>query len=110
MLNLFYETTLLVLRTINTDIYLGFRIFDAILNYLEYLKKKIEVYAYSSRDIILKTCNKASSKLAKYYSRTELVVKINVDIEVKILENACSLALNTFLLLYKLLLRSIISH
>jgi len=40
----------------------------------------------------------------------KLVVKVNVNIEIKVLKNAYFLALNIFLLLYKLLLRSIISH
>jgi len=43
MLNSFYEYILIVLQTINTNIYLRFRIFDAIYNYLEYLKKQLKL-------------------------------------------------------------------
>jgi len=71
MLNFFYECTLIVLRTININIYLEFRIFDAIFNYLKYLEKIIRVNIYFLTNIVLKTCNKVSTKLAKYYSRIE---------------------------------------
>jgi len=57
MLNFFYECTLIVLRTINTSIYLEFRVFDAMFNYLEHLKKIIRINVYFSKDIVLKTCN-----------------------------------------------------
>jgi len=71
ILNSFYKCTLIVSRTINIDIYLEFRIFDAIFNYLKYLEKIIRVNIYFLIDIVLKTCNKASTKLAKYYLRTK---------------------------------------
>jgi len=71
ILNFFYEYTLIVSRTININIYLEFRVFDAIFNYLKYLKKIIRINIYFSKDIVLKICNKALTKLAKYYSRTK---------------------------------------
>jgi len=40
-------------------------------NYLEHLKKIIKVNIYSLIDIVFKTCNKASTKLAKYYLKTK---------------------------------------
>ncbi len=40
-------------------------------NYLEHLKKIIRINIYFLKDIILKACNKASTKLAKYYSKTK---------------------------------------
>jgi len=71
MLNSFYKCILIVSRTINISIYLEFRIFDAIFNYLKYLEKIIKVNIYSLINIVFKTCNKASTKLAKYYLRTK---------------------------------------
>ena len=76
ILNSFYKYALFVLRTINIDIYLEFRIFDAIFNYLEYLKKIIKVNIHLLIDIKIKTCNKVSTKLAKYYSRIKELEKI----------------------------------
>ncbi len=70
-MNFFYKYTLIVSRTINVNIYLKFRVFDAIFNYFNYLKKTITNYSYSLREIILKVCKKASTKLAKYYSKTK---------------------------------------
>jgi len=67
MFNLFYKCTFIVLRTINIDIYLEFRVFDAIFNYLKYLENIIKDNIYFSNNIIIETCNKTSTKLAKYY-------------------------------------------
>jgi len=71
ILNSFYKCTLIVSRTININVYLEFRVFNAIFNYFEYFKKIIEVNNYFLIDIIIKICNKALTKLAKYYSRIE---------------------------------------
>ncbi len=71
MLNSFYECILIVLRTINTSIYLKFRIFDAIFNYLKHLKKTIKINIYFSTKIVTRVCNKVLTKLAKYYSKTK---------------------------------------
>jgi len=71
ILNSFYKCTLIVSRTININIYLEFRIFDAIFNYLEHLKKIIRVNIYFLINIVLKICNKVSTKLAKYYLKTK---------------------------------------
>ncbi len=59
------------MQTINTDIYLEFRVFDTIFNYLKYLEKIIRINIYFSKNIVFKICNKVSTKFAKYYSRTE---------------------------------------
>jgi len=40
-------------------------------NYFKHLEKKIKVNNYFLIDIIIKTCKKALTKLAKYYSRTK---------------------------------------
>ncbi len=71
MLNFFSKYTLIVSQTININIYLEFRVFDAIFNYLKYLEKIIRVNIYFSTNIVIKICNKVLTKLAKYYSRIE---------------------------------------
>jgi len=55
------------LQTINTNIYLEFQIFDTIFNYFKYLEKIIRVNISFLTNIVLKICNKALTKLAKYY-------------------------------------------
>ncbi len=59
------------MQTINTNIYLKFRVFNAIFNYYKYLEKIIRVNIYSSTNIVIKICNKVSTKFAKYYLRIE---------------------------------------
>ncbi len=76
MLNFFYKYTLIVSRTINASIYLEFRIFDAIFNYLNYIKKTITNYSCFLKEIILKVCKKASTKFVKYYSKTKKLNKM----------------------------------
>ena len=71
ILNFFYKYTLIILQTININIYLEFRIFDTIFNYLKYLKKIIIINIYFSTNIVIKICNKVLTKLAKYYLRTK---------------------------------------
>jgi len=71
ILNFFYKYTLIVSRTININIYLEFRVFNTIFNYLKHLKKIIKINIYFLKDIVLKVCNKVSTKLAKYYSKTK---------------------------------------
>ena len=70
------STITLVLQTINIDIYLKFRVFDTIFNYLKYLKKIIRINIYFSTNIVVKICNKISRKLAKYYSRIKKLSNI----------------------------------
>jgi len=67
----FYKCTLIVLQTININIYLEFWVFNTIFNYLKYLGKTIKINIYFSINIVIKICNKVSTKLAKYYSRIE---------------------------------------
>jgi len=76
MLNSFYKCTLIVSRITNINIYLKFRIFDAIFNYLNYLKETIIDYNCSLREIIIKACKKVSTKLVKYYSKTKELDKM----------------------------------
>jgi len=76
ILNSFYKYTLIVFRTININIYLKFQVFDAIFNYLNYIKKTITNYSYFLKEIILKACKKASTKFAKYYLKTKELNKI----------------------------------
>ncbi len=67
LLNSFYECTLIVLWTTNTDIHLKFQIFNAIFNHLEQIEKNIRRSTCSSSAVIVKTCKKVSIKLVKYY-------------------------------------------
>ena len=71
ILNFFYKYILIVSQTINIDIYLEFRVFDTIFNYLKHLKKIIKINIYFLKNIVLKTCKKVSTKFAKYYLRTK---------------------------------------
>ena len=76
MLNFFYRCTLIVSRTTNISIYLRFQVFNIIFNYFNYLKKTITNYSCFLREIILKACKKASTKLVKYYLKTKELNKI----------------------------------
>ncbi len=71
LLNLFYECTLEMLWTTNADIHLRFRIFNALFNHLEQIEKNIRRSTCSSSAVIVKTCEKVSIKLAKYYVKIE---------------------------------------
>ncbi len=71
ILNSFYKYILIVLRTINTNIYLKFRIFNAIFNYFKHLEKIIKTNVYFLTNIVIKICNKVSTKFIKYYLRTK---------------------------------------
>jgi len=59
------------LQTININIYLEFRVFKTIFNYLNYLKKIIKINIYFLINIVLKICNKVLTKFVKYYLRTK---------------------------------------
>jgi len=67
ILNSFYKYTFIVLQTININIYLKFRVFDAIFNYLKHFKKIIRVNIYFSINIVFKICNKVLIEFVKYY-------------------------------------------
>ncbi len=67
ILNSFYKYTFIVLQTININIYLKFRVFDAIFNYLKHFKKIIRINIYFSINIVFKICNKVLIKFVKYY-------------------------------------------
>ena len=71
LLNLFYECTLIMLQTTNADIHLRFRIFNALFNHLEQIEKNIRRSTCSLSAVIVKTCEKVSIKLAKYYVKIE---------------------------------------
>ncbi len=59
------------MQTININIYLEFRVFKTIFNYLNYLKKIIKINIYFLINIVLKICNKVLTKFVKYYLRTK---------------------------------------
>jgi len=65
-----------VFRTINVNIYLKFRVFNIVFNYLNYLKKIITNYNCFLKEIILKACKKASTKFVKYYLKIKKLNKM----------------------------------
>ena len=75
-MNSFYKCTFIVSWTINVSIYLKFQVFNTIFNYFNYLKKTITNYSCFLREIILKVCEKASTKFVKYYLKTKKLNKI----------------------------------
>jgi len=76
ILNSFYKYIFIISRITNINIYLKFRIFNAIFNYLNYLKKTIINYNCSLKKIILKACKKTWTKFVKYYLKIEKLNKI----------------------------------
>ncbi len=71
MLNSFYELTLIVFKIINVNIYLKFRMFNALFNYLNAIKMIIRNNACTSQALILRACELAFIKLVKYYFKTK---------------------------------------
>jgi len=71
ILNSFDKYTFIVFRTTNANIYLEFRVFNIIFNYLNYIEKTITNYSCFLKEIILKSCKKTSTKLVKYYLKTK---------------------------------------
>jgi len=65
-----------VFRTINVNIYLKFRVFNIVFNYLNYLKKIITNYNCFLKEIILKACKKSSTKFVKYYLKIKKLNKM----------------------------------
>jgi len=76
ILNSFYKYIFIISRTTNINIYLRFRVFNIVFNYLNYIEKTIIIYSCFLRKIILKVCKKVSTKLVKYYSKTKKLNKI----------------------------------
>ncbi len=71
MLNSFYELTLIIFRIINVNIHLEFRMFDALFNYLNVIETIVRDNACTSQALILRACELAFNKLAKYYFKTK---------------------------------------
>ena len=71
----FYDATLIVSRIINSSVYLGFRIFDAIFNHLEKTESIFENSNYSFKDTIKSTYQNAS----KNYQNTIPKLRAKVD-------------------------------
>ncbi len=51
--------------------HLGFRLFDALFNHIDAIERIIRNNACPSKTLVIKACELASTKLAKYYSKTE---------------------------------------
>ena len=69
MLCSFYKLILIVSRTINVNIHLKFRLFNALFNYLDAIEKIICDNACFSKTLVIKVCELTFTKLAKYYSK-----------------------------------------
>jgi len=69
MLCSFYKLILIVFKTTNVNIHLKSRLFNALFNYFDVVKRIIRNNAYSLKTLIIKICELISIKLAKYYSK-----------------------------------------
>ncbi len=69
MLQSFYKLILIVSKTINVNIHLNFRLFDALFNYFNVVKELIRNNVYFSKALVIKACELTSTKLSKYYSK-----------------------------------------
>ncbi len=69
MLNSFYELTLIVSRIINVNIYLEFRMFNALFNHLNVIEMIVCNNACTSQALVFQACELTFIKLAKYYSK-----------------------------------------
>ncbi len=67
MLCSFYKLILIVFRTTNVNMHLKFRLFNAIFNYFDVVKRIIRNDAYFSKTLVIKVCELTFTKLAKYY-------------------------------------------
>jgi hypothetical protein len=71
MLCSFYKLILIVFRTINVNMHLKFRLFNALFNYFNVVKRIIRNNAYFSKTFVIKACELTFTKLAKYYFKTK---------------------------------------
>jgi hypothetical protein len=71
MLCSFYKLISIVSRTINVNIHLNFRLFNALFNYFNVVKRIIRNNAYFLKTLIIKACELTFTKLAKYYFKTK---------------------------------------
>jgi len=71
MLCSFYKLILIVSKTINVDIDLKFRLFNALFNYFNVVKRIIRNNAYFLKTLVIKACESIFTKLAKYYFKTK---------------------------------------
>ncbi len=69
MLCFFYKLNLIVSKTTNVNIHLKFRLFNALFNYFNVVKKIICDNAYFSKTLVIKACELIFTKFAKYYSK-----------------------------------------
>jgi len=58
-------------RTINVNIHLNFKLFDAVFNYFNVVKEIIRNNVYFSKVFVIKACELINTKFAKYYSKIE---------------------------------------
>jgi len=71
MLCFFYKLILIVSKTTNVNIHLKFRLFNAFFNYFDAIKRIIRNNACFLKTFVIKACELAFTKLAKYYFKTK---------------------------------------
>jgi len=71
MLCSFYKLILIVSRATNVNMHLKSRLFNALFNYFNIVKRIIRNNAYFSKTLIIKACELICTKLAKYYFKTK---------------------------------------
>jgi len=67
MLYSFYKLISIVFKTTNMNIYLKFRLFNALFNYFNIVERIIRDNACLSKILVIKVCKLIFTKLAKYY-------------------------------------------
>ena len=72
ILNFIYEFILIVSRTINIEIYLKFRLYDAFFDHLNIIEKKIvNRLSNDMKRLIVKICETINQQFSKYYFKIE---------------------------------------
>jgi hypothetical protein len=71
MLYSFYELILIVFKTTNVNIHLEFRLFNALFNYFDVVKRIIRDNACFSKTLVIKVCELTFTKFVKYYFKTK---------------------------------------
>ena len=69
LFNKFYEITLIVFPTSNSNVHLKFRIFDVIFDHFQEIENIFQKSHYYYRNFVLAIYKVANKKLDKYYNR-----------------------------------------
>ena len=71
MLCFFYKLILIVFKSINVNMHLKFRLFNALFNYFNVVERIIHNNACFLKTLVIKACELIFTKLAKYYFKTK---------------------------------------